>query len=25
VIHGQYLEALKVLCDTAGIGLLALR
>jgi L-fucose isomerase-like protein len=25
VIHGQHLEALKVLCDTAGIGLLALR
>jgi L-fucose isomerase-like protein len=25
VVHGQHLEALKVLCDTAGIGLLALR
>jgi L-fucose isomerase-like protein len=25
VVHGQHLEALKVLCETAGIGLLALR
>jgi L-fucose isomerase-like protein len=25
VVHGQHLEALKILCDTAGIGLLALR